>query len=431
MEEILNPKKIAQAQLESVREYLNIPPDIYLKLREPERVLKGRIVIAIDDGSMAQFLYWRSQHCTWLGPAKGGIRYHADVTEDEIIALSMWMTWKCAAMGLPFGGGKGGITFSRDPEIVSPERVNFLIDYFPKKMSRSVLETLTREYTEKIAPIIGPDSDIPAPDVNTNAQIMAWIMDEYSRLKGYTVPSVVTGKPVVLGGSFGRNEATGRGVFITAVEALQKQKCDPADKTVVVQGFGNAGMVAAKIFHDNGFLVIAISDSKGGVYNPRGIDPYQAELFKIETGSVTGYSQGDFITNDELLVLPCTILVPAALENQITAQNASKVRAKIVAEAANGPTTPQADEILHNNNVLVIPDIVANAGGVIVSYFEWVQGREQDYWDENDVNAKLAKKIKAALAQVFAIKEKYGVHTRRAAYIHAVSRVLEAGKLRG
>jgi len=380
---------------------------------------------------MTQFLYWRSQHCTWLGPAKGGIRYHPEVTEDEVIALSMWMTWKCAAMGLPFGGGKGGITFSRDPAVVSPERVEFLKDYFPKKMSPEVLRALTQEYVEKIAPIIGPDSDIPAPDVNTNAQVMAWIMDEYSRLKGYTVPSVVTGKPVVLGGSLGREEATGRGVAIVVNEALKRLSKPPKEKTVVIQGFGNVGLVAAKILYENGFSIVAVSDSKGGVYNPNGLNIPAVIKHKSEHGSIVGFSDGDFVTNDELLLLSCTILVPAALESQITEKNASLIQARMIVEGANGPITPQADEILHEREILVIPDIIANAGGVTVSYYEWVQGREQEYWDENVVNEKLEKKMKEVLSRVFAIQKNYRVHMRKAAYIHAVSRVVEAGRLRG
>lgn len=430
MTEDLNPKTIAQAQLDNVRAYVNIPDEVYLKLREPERVLRGRFVLTIDDGAPCQFLYWRSQHCTWLGPAKGGIRYHADVTEDEVIALSMWMTWKCAAMALPFGGGKGAVTFSRDPALVSPQRLAFLKEYFPKKMSRHVKQMLTREYIEKIAPIIGPDSDIPAPDVNTDSQVMAWIMDEYSRLKGYTVPSVVTGKPLALGGSQGREEATGRGVCIVVLEALQRFSLAPEEATVVVQGFGNVGSVAAKLLHNNGVKVIAVSDTGGGIYNAKGLDPYTLERIKHQSGSVVGYKDADAVNPEEFLSLPCTVLIPAALENAITAQNADKIQARIIAEGANGPTTPQADEILYEKDVLVIPDIIANAGGVTVSYFEWVQGREQHYWEEDEVNANLEEMMKRTLAMVFAVQEKYKVNMRKAAYIHAVSRVVEAGKLR-
>ncbi|QQG45058.1 MAG: Glu/Leu/Phe/Val dehydrogenase [Candidatus Sungiibacteriota bacterium] len=430
METIINPRLIALKQLERVRPYIDIPQKIYLKLSYPERILKGRIVIDINDGSEASFLYFRSQHNTWLGPAKGGIRYHPDVTEDEVIALSMWMTWKCAVMGLPYGGGKGGI--APHFEDLTPERVAFLRNYFPKNMSRDVLQVLTRKYTEKIAPLIGPDSDIPAPDVNTNPQVMAWIMDEYSRLKGFTIPAVVTGKPVVLGGSLGRNEATARGTFITAQEALKYcgEKRPISSLTVAVQGFGNAGSITAKLFQRALFRVEAVSDSQGGIYNPRGLNISDVEKVKAETGSVINYKEADRISNGELLQLPVAILVPAALENVITAQNAPLIRAKIIAEAANGPTTPDADEILHANGVFVIPDILANAGGVTVSYYEWIQGREQDYWDEGTVLKKLEEQMVRAFKQVVAKHEQYKVNMRTAAYIHAVSRVVEAGKLR-
>lgn len=437
MSEILNPKSIAQKQLQKVRPYVDMPEEIYLKLREPERILKVRFTTTIDDGSKALFLGWRSQHCSWLGPLKGGIRYHPDVTEDEVIALSMWMTWKCAVMELPYGGGKGGVTFSRDPEIVTPERVAFLTEYFPEKMSRDVLQVLTRKYVEKLMPLIGPDKDIPAPDVYTNQQVMAWIMDEYSRSVGYTVPAVVTGKPIVLGGSLGRNEATGRGTVITAMRALyylNKNKPNPEwsppAATVAIQGFGNAGSVAAKLFHENGFKIIAVSDKKGGIYNPKGLDPGKVEEHKHEAGSVVSFPDGDRITNEELLTLPCAFLVPAALEGVITSGNAPRVKARIIVEAANGPTTPDADEILHDKNVFVVPDILANAGGVTVSYFEWVQGREQSYWDEEEVNRRLTEKMERAFSKVIVEYEKHKVDMRTAAYIHAVRRVVEAGKLR-
>ncbi len=437
MSENLNPKRIAQSQFDKVRSYMDIPDDIYLKLREPERLLKVRMVISIDEGSKALFLGWRSQHCTWLGPAKGGIRYHSNVTEDEVVALSMWMTWKCAVMELPYGGGKGGVTFSRDSNIVTPERIKFLESYFPEKMSRDVLQVLTRKYVEKISPLIGPDRDIPAPDVYTNPQVMAWIMDEYSRSAGYTVPAVVTGKPVVLGGSLGRAEATGRGTVITALEAIEylrrvgnASEIDHYQKSAVIQGFGNAGSVTAKLFSQAGFKITGVSDSKGGIWNSSGLDPFKLEKFKQDTGSVIGFPDAEKISNEELLCLPCTVLVPAALEGVITGKNAHSVKARIVAEAANGPTTPDADEILCENGIFVIPDILANAGGVTVSYFEWIQGREQDYWDEDEVNKRLEKRMKRAFAKVIAEYEKHKVSMRIAAYIHAVRRVVEAGKLR-
>lgn len=430
MTENLNPKTIAQNQLERVRPYVHLSDRLYLKLREPERLLRTRMVVEMDDGTPTLFLGWRSQHCTWAGPAKGGIRFHPDVTEDEVVALSMWMTWKCAVMELPYGGGKGGITFSHDPGIVTRERIDFLNEHFPKKMSPTALEKLTRKFTEKIAPLIGPDMDIPAPDVNTNPQVMAWIMDEYSRMKGYTIPAVVTGKPVILSGSPGRGEATGRGTVITIMEALAHLE-DTGDKTVVIQGFGNAGTVAARLLHAADFKIIAVSDSKGGIINRHGLDPVAVENHKNLTGSVVDYPEAEGISNKDLLELPCTVLIPAALEGVIHSKNAGHIHAGIVAEAANGPTTPEADDILHHRGILVIPDILANAGGVTVSYYEWVQCREQDYWDEETVNQRLEKRMKLAFRKVMAEREQHKVDSRTAAYIHAVRRVAEIGKLRG
>jgi len=439
MKETIDPFEIAQRQLERVRPFVNMPDRIYLKLLRPERSLHVRIVTAIDDGSDVLFEGYRVQHCTWLGPGKGGLRYHPQVTEAEVTALAIWMTWKCAVMELPFGGAKGGLTFSRDPMTVTPEKIKFLEEYFPKRMSSDVHQVLTRKYTEKIAPIIGPDSDIPAPDVYTNAQTMAWIMDEYSRMHGYTIPSVVTGKPVVLGGSLGRDKATGRGVFITALKALaylsnktnSNFSSDPSDHRIVVQGFGNAGSVAAELFHEAGFRVIGVSDSQGGICNnPNGLDIPAVKKHKESTGSVVGFKEAGNISHKDFLTLPCTILVPAALENAITSENADRLRARIIAEAANGPTTPEADDILYQNGVFVVPDILANAGGVTVSYFEWVQGREQDYWDEAEVNRRLEQRMKRAFAKVVETYKQYNVNMRTAAQIVAVSRVAEAGKLR-
>lgn len=426
-----DPKTLIIANLDKVRNYVDIPERLYLKLREPERVLKGRIVLPVSDGSDTTFLYYRSQHNTWCGPAKGGIRFHPDVNENEVVFLSMGMTFKCAVMGLPFGGGKGGIAPSY--EGLTLERILFMHDYFPKKVATPVLEKLTREYTEKIAPIIGPDKDIPAPDVYTNAQVMAWIMDEYSRIVGYTCPAVVTGKPIELGGSLGRNEATARGTFIVTLEALKYRELGfcPHSQSVVIQGFGNAGEIAARLFHKAGFKVIAISDSKGGIYNVNGLDPVKVKSFKEKTCTVVGYPDADFITNGELLALPCTVLIPAALENVITEDNADKIRAKIVSEPANGPTTVEANEVLHANGVFRIPDILANAGGVTVSYYEWIQGREQDYWSEEEVNARLEKRMKNAFHAVVGKLEKHKVDMATATYIHATERLVAAGKLRG
>ncbi|OGD24668.1 hypothetical protein A2819_02930 [Candidatus Azambacteria bacterium RIFCSPHIGHO2_01_FULL_40_24] len=425
----MDPRQLILANLERARPHIDMPDKTYLKLLEPERLLKGRIVIPIDDGTYAAFLYYRSQHNTHCGPTKGGIRYHPDVNEAEVVFLSMGMTWKTAVMELPFGGGKGGIAPSY--EGLSPERIAFLRDYFPKKMSSAVLERLTREYTEKVAPLIGPYKDIPAPDVYTNAQIMAWIMDEYSKIIGYTCPGVVTGKPIVLGGSLGRNEATARGVFFTVLEAYKHLKWSKMG-TVVIQGYGNAGAIAAKLFHETGnFLITAVSDSKGGIYNRYGLNPTDVLKFKKETGSVVGYPDADFVTNEELLTLSCTILLPAALENVITKDNADKIQAKIVAEPANGPTTIEADDVLFEKGIFRIPDILANAGGVTVSYFEWVQNLERLDWTEEEVNVRLETKMKRAFHKVLTESQTHKVSMGTAAYIHAGKRLVEAGRLRG
>ncbi len=424
----MDPRQLILANLERARPYIDMSERTYLKLLEPERLLKGRIVIPIDDSSEATFLYYRCQHNTWCGPAKGGIRYHPDVNEAEVVFLSMGMSWKTAVMELPYGGGKGGIAPSYAG--LSPERVAYLRDYFPKKMSPVVLERLTREYTEKIAPIIGEKKDIPAPDVYTNAQIMAWIMDEYSKIRGYTSPGVVTGKPIVLGGSLGRNEATARGTYFTVLEAYKHLGYKSG--TVIIQGFGNAGGIAAKLFHENGdFLITAVSDSKGGIYNPRGLYPDEVLKFKKETGSVVGYPNADFVTNEELLTIACTILLPSALENVITKDNADKIHTAIIAELANGPTTIEADDILFDRGIFRIPDILANAGGVTVSYFEWAQNRQGFEWTEEEVNARLEAKMKRAFHKVLAESQANKVSMGTAAYIHAGKRLVEAGRLRG
>lgn len=425
----MDPRQLILANLKRAQPFINMPDRLYQKLLEPERLLKGRIVMPIDDGSEATFLYYRSQHNTHCGPAKGGIRYHPDVNEAEVIFLSMGMTWKTAVMELPYGGGKGGIA----PSYVglAPERIAYLRDYFPKKMSPTVLERLTREYTEKIAPFIGPYKDIPAPDVYTNAQIMAWIMDEYSKITGYTSPAVVTGKPVVLGGSLGRNEATARGTFFTVREALKHLKQAKAG-TVVIQGFGNAGAIAAELFYRAGFKIIAVSDSKGGICNKRrGLNPIDVSKFKKETGSVVNYPGADFVSNIELLTIPCAVLLPAALENVITNDNADKIQAIIVAEPANGPTTIEADDILFDRGIFRIPDILANAGGVTVSYFEWVQNLERLDWTEEEVNTRLEAKMKSAFYKVLTESQANKVSMGTAAYIHAGKRLMEAGRLRG
>ncbi len=425
----MDPRQLILANIERARPYIDMPDNIYLKLLKPERALDGRIVIPIDDGSWATFNYYRVQHNSHCGPTKGGIRYHPDVNRAEVDFLSMGMTYKTAVMELPYGGAKGGIAPCYDG--LSPERIAFLRDYFPKKMSLPVLERLTREYTEKIAPFIGPYKDIPAPDMYTNAQVMAWIMDEYSKIVGYTCPAVVTGKPIVLGGSLGRNEATARGTFFTVREALKHLKRAKAG-TVVIQGFGNAGAIAAKLFFEAGFKIIAVSDSKGGIYNKRsGLNPDDVLKFKKETGSVVNYPNADFISNGDILTIPCAVLLPAALENVITKDNADKIQAIIVAEPANGPTTIEADDILFDRGIFRIPDILANAGGVTVSYFEWVQNLERLDWTEEEVNARLEAKMKNAFNKVLAESKTNKVSMGTAAYIHAGKRLVEAGRLRG
>jgi len=366
---------------------------------------------------MAQLMFLRvirSQHNDARGPYKGGIRYHPQVTLDEVKALSMWMTWKCAIADIPYGGGKGGIICN------------------PKEMSELELERMTRRYAYMIADIIGPHTDIPAPDVYTGGREMAWIMDTYSALKGnYVQPEIITGKPLPVGGSLGRNEATGRGLSFTVREAANKLKLNIHTATVAVQGFGNAGQYAAQLLEESGAKIIAVSDSKGGVYNKSGIRISALVGHKQKMGSVVGFPEGNSIGGDEVLETECTILIPAALENQITRNNAPKIRAEIVAEAANGPTTPDADEILYKNKILVIPDVLANGGGVTVSYFEWLQNLRREYWTEDQVNDMLDRTITRAFSDVYSNHEKYQINMRKASTLLAINRVAEAIKIRG
>jgi len=372
------------------------------------RTIIVNIPVVMDDGTIQVFTGYRVQYNDLLGPTKGGIRYHPELTLDEVVALSAWMTWKTAVTGLPLGGGKGGI------------RCN------PKEMSSNELEKLTRGYARAMARFIGPYSDVPAPDVYTDAQTMAWIMDEYSEMVGYNAFGVVTGKPVQVGGSLGRNEATSRGVMYTVIEAAEHLGIKLKGATVAVQGYGNVGYHAARLLHGIGCKIIAVSDSKGGIHNAKGIDPTKVLEHKNKTGSVIDYKESKNITNDELLELGCDILVPSALENQITKANAAKIKAKIVAEGANGPTTPEADEILYQNGVFVVPDILANSGGVIVSYFEQVQNQMNYYWTEEEVRAKLKAAITKAFKDVLAISLQHNVNMRVAAYMSAVKRVADA-----
>ncbi|MGH9774107.1 MAG: Glu/Leu/Phe/Val family dehydrogenase [Candidatus Acidiferrales bacterium] len=411
--EELNPFRIAQIQFDISAEHLKLDPGLRQVLRTPKRVLEVSIPTKMDNGQIKVFTGFRVQHNIARGPAKGGIRYHPNVSLDEVKALAAWMTWKTATVNLPYGGGKGGVICD------------------PKRMSKSELERMTRRFTSEILPIIGPDRDIPAPDVYTDSQTMAWIMDTYSMTTGYTSMGVVTGKPISLGGSEGRNEATARGCLMVAEEACKAKRMSLRGSTVAVQGFGNAGAIAARLFTEKKAKVVAISDSRGGVFNSRGIDPLKAMRYKERSGTVVGMPGTSRISNDDLLTLKCDILVPAALENVITLANADAIRAKIIAEAANGPTTPHADEVLAKKGIMVLPDILANAGGVTVSYFEWVQDLQSYFWTEDEVNAKLDVVMRRAFHDVHETARKHHVHMRTGAYILAVGRVADATLVRG
>ena len=384
-----------------------------LVLREPRREFTVHFPVHMDDGSVQVFTGYRVQHNLGRGPAKGGIRYHQDVTLDEVKALAMWMTWKCAVVGIPYGGGKGGV----------------IVD--PKRLSQKELEALTRRFFTEIEVLVGPEKDIPAPDVNTNAQIMAWMMDTYSMHAGYTVPGVVTGKPVSLGGSEGRNEATARGTVYCIIEAARHLGMELSKSRVAVQGFGNAGSIAARLIGEEGSTVVAVSDSTGGIHDPAGLDIAKVVAWKQEHGTVQGFPGTSDISNAELLEVDCDILIPAALENQITASNAGNVKARLIAEAANGPTTPEADEILWKNSKFMIPDILCNAGGVTVSYFEWVQDLNRDHWSEKVVNEKLKEIMVKAFSETLAVARREQCYMRTAAYLVAVKRVADAMELRG
>jgi glutamate dehydrogenase (NAD(P)+) len=359
------------------------------------------------------FKGYRVQHNMARGPSKGGIRFHPDVSLDEVKALAMWMTWKCSLVNIPFGGAKGGVICD------------------PKTMSMQELENLTRRFTSEISIIIGPDKDIPAPDVYTTPQVMAWIMDTYSMQCGFSVPGVVTGKPVAIGGSLGRDKATARGCLYAIDEAMNVKGIPVDGARVAIQGFGNAGMHAADLMQRAGYSIVAVSDSKGGVANPKGLDVYGVIAHKTETGSVVGFTGGERISNKDVLEYDCEVLVPAALEKVITAENASRIRAKIVAEAANGPTLPEADRILFDRGIMVLPDILANAGGVTVSYFEWVQDLQENFWEEDEINERLKRKMVRAFKETHEQSQRLNIDMRRGAYVVAVSRVAEATKLRG
>jgi glutamate dehydrogenase (NAD(P)+) len=411
--EDLNPYRIAQIQFDIAAEYLKLDVGLRQVLRTPKRVLEVSIPTKMDNGQIKVFTGYRVQHNIARGPAKGGIRYHPAVTLDEVKALAAWMTWKTAAVNIPYGGGKGGVICD------------------PKRMSKPELERMTRRYTSEILPIIGPEQDIPAPDVYTDSQTMAWIMDTYSMTKGYSSLGVVTGKPVSIGGSEGRKEATARGCLVVCEEACKIKKMSLRGASVAIQGFGNAGSLAAKLFAEKKARVIAISDSRGGVFNSRGIDPLKAMRYKERSGTVVGMPGTSRISNDDLLTMKCDILIPAALENVITLNNADQIKAKIVAEAANGPTTPHADEVLARKGIALLPDILANAGGVTCSYFEWVQDLQSLFWSEAEVNAKLESVMRRAFHEAHETMRKHRTHMRTGTYILAVGRVADATLVRG
>ncbi len=409
----INPREMALQQLAESAERIGLEEAIHKKLAQPKRIVVVSIPTQMDDGRVEVFTGYRVQHSMERGPCKGGIRYHPDVTLDEVIALAMWMTWKTAVVNIPYGGAKGGVVCD------------------PKSMSEGELERMTRRYTSELVEVIGPEKDIPAPDVYTNEKVMAWIMDTYSMNKGYVVTAVVTGKPLALGGSRGRSEATGRGCVFVIEEALRVKGMSPQGATMAVQGFGNAGTVTARLAEEIGFKVIAVSDSRGAVYNPDGLDVAALIEHKQQTGYVTGFAEAEEIPRDDVLTVECDVLVPAALGGVITKENAAQIRAKIIAEAANGPTTPDAQKILDENGIFVLPDILANAGGVTVSYFEWVQSLQSYFWSEEDVNRSLRNVMVQAFHDVYQRAEAAGLNMRDAALDVGVSRVAQAQRLRG
>lgn len=409
----MNIYEMAQIPLNTAIAAIGLNSGAAAIIAHPERTMEVSIPVKMDDGTTKVFIGYRSQHSTVLGPAKGGVRYHQNVSMDEVKTLAFWMTCKCAVAGLPYGGGKGGI----------------IVD--PTTLSEREKEALTRGYIDKIAPIIGEKLDIPAPDMNTNAQIMGWMMDEFSKLKGQYEPGFITGKAISVGGSLGRTAATGRGVVVAALEALKLKGISSQNATVAVQGFGNVGSWTGKLFFKAGCKVVAVSDVYGAIYNPEGMDCYHLDKYVKENGSVVGYPDSTPITNEELLALPVTVLAPCAMELQITDKNADAVKAEIVVEGANGPTTPEADDILDSKGILVVPDILANGGGVTVSYFEWVQNLYRYYWSEDEVIEKQTELMVAAFQKVNEAARTYKVNMRVGAYIVALNSLTEAMKIRG
>ena len=408
-----NPYDLAREQLRRVAQAFDISDDLVNVLGRCKKGVEVSIPTRMDDGSVEVFTGYRVIHNVARGPSKGGIRYHPDVTLDEVKSLSMWMTWKCALMGVPFGGAKGGVVCN------------------PKRLSPTELERMTRRYTTEIINEIGPERDIPAPDVGTDARVMAWIFDTYSMTKGHSVLGVVTGKPLTIGGSLGRVEATSRGAFFVLREALRQQDRRIDGLTAAVQGFGNVGSLLAGFLHEHGAKVVAISDTSGALHNAKGIDVPSAIAHKRDTGGLVGFRSAEAISNEDLIVLECDVLAPCALEQVVTSENADKVKAQIVVEGANGPLTPTADEILEDRGVIILPDVLANAGGVVVSYFEWVQGLQEYFWKEDEVNAKLNDITTRAFAETWEAAQERDVTMRTAAYGLAVRRVAEATTTRG
>ncbi|HTZ53793.1 MAG TPA: Glu/Leu/Phe/Val dehydrogenase [Candidatus Acidoferrum sp.] len=408
-----NVWEMAQRQLDEVARLIGLSDAIHQFLRVPKRVLEVSVPVKLDNGAFRCYMGYRVQHNMARGPGKGGIRFHPDVTLDEVKALAMWMTWKCALVNIPFGGAKGGVICD------------------PKTMSLQELENLTRRFTTEISIIIGPEKDIPAPDVYTTPQVMAWIMDTFSMQHGYSIPGVVTGKPIAIGGSLGRDKATARGCLYVIDEALRVLGRKAEGTRVAIQGFGNAGYHAAELLSRQGYRIVAVSDSRGGAANSKGLDVAGLIAHKQETGSVAGFAGADRVTNKEVLEYDCDVLIPAALEKVITVENAPRIRAKLIAEAANGPTLPEADEILYDRDIMVLPDILANAGGVTVSYFEWVQDLQETFWEEDAINERLKRKMTRAFHEVYDQAHRFKTDMRRGAYAVAVDRVAEATRLRG
>jgi glutamate dehydrogenase (NAD(P)+) len=408
-----SPWDIALKQLDDAARTMNLDPGVHEVLRHPRRALEVAVPTRMDDGTIRVFQGYRVHHNTSRGPSKGGIRYHPAVDLDEVKALAMWMTWKCAVVGIPFGGAKGGVVCD------------------PGSLSNNELQRMTRRFAYEILPLIGPEKDIPAPDLGTNEQVMAWIMDTYSTREGFSVPGVVTGKPLAIGGSAGRSQATARGVMYTTLATLKHLGMSVEDARVVVQGFGNVGGGTVELLHEQGCRIVGVSDVRGGVHNPDGLSPQGLQAEEREAGTIVDFEGGERVSNQDLLELDCDVLIPAAIEGQLTAKNADRIKASVIVEAANGPTTPDADDIFKDRNILVVPDILANAGGVTVSYFEWVQDLQAYYWDEDEVNDRLRKIMEQAYVDVLGLSEDLKVSMRTAATILGVGRVAEAHATRG